>query len=414
MHAANLFLYISLFLSLFFEVFLLITYFEIREEIKFEKDHMSKGITRYPSVSVIVPSYNEELTVEATVHSLLSLDYPKDKLEILLIDDGSKDKTWEVMKKFENHPQIRIFKKENGGKHTALNFGLDNVTTELVGCLDADSFVDSQALKSIIPYFNDPEIMAVAPSLKVHEPQTVLQHVQKVEYSWGVLLRRMLSSLNAMYVTPGPFSIFRIEVFKKLGGYRNAHYGEDMEIAMRMQQNRYRIVNAMHAVVYTVTPPKLKPLYKQRRRWTYSFINNTIDYREFFFNKKYGHLGFFILPLAFASYFTTLYAAGTFLWKMAKGGYKSIIVHNATGWAFHTPHWSFDWYFLNTGMLTVLTIVSIGIMLYLITTGMRLSDGRIQLGKGIVYYMTIYVFIVPLWLASAVWNTVFSKSFTWR
>lgn len=117
----------------------------------------------------MVPCFNEERTVEATVNSLLSLDYPKEKLSLVLIDDGSTDSTWATLKKFEHHPQIQIFSKENGGKHSALNFALEKIDADLVGCLDADSFVDADALKKIIPYFDDSEVMAVTPSIKVHD-----------------------------------------------------------------------------------------------------------------------------------------------------------------------------------------------------------------------------------------------------
>src|SRR3989344_283358 len=235
----TLILYFSLFVSLFFEIFLLITYLEVKDEVKFEKEHLGKDIKNFPSVSIIVPCYNEEKTLAGTVDSLLALDYPKGKLSIILVDDGSTDSTKEVFKQFENNSQILAFSKENGGKHTALNFALEKINTDLVGCLDADSFVSPDALRKIIPFFDDETIMAVTPSIKVHEPKTVLQYVQKVEYNWGIFLRRMLSSIGALYVTPGPFSIFRTLVFRELGGYRHAHHTEDLELALRMQKNHY-------------------------------------------------------------------------------------------------------------------------------------------------------------------------------
>ena len=86
----------------------------------------------YPTVTIIVPCWNEEQTVEGTVFSLLTLDYPTDKLSIFLVNDGSKDNTWNIMQQFKGHNQISIFNKENGGKHTAVNLGIKHATSEFV------------------------------------------------------------------------------------------------------------------------------------------------------------------------------------------------------------------------------------------------------------------------------------------
>lgn len=406
-------LYCSLFISLFFEVFLLITYLEVREEIKLE-ENIDKSITHFPAVTIIVPSYNEEKTISGTVNSLLSLDYPKDKFSLILIDDGSKDKTWEVMKSFESNPQIRIFRKENGGKYTALNFALEHVESEFVGCLDADSFVAPYALKRIMPYFDKPEVMAVTPSIKVHEPKTVLQYIQRVEYSWGIFLRRMLSAMNAMYVTPGPFSIFRTQVFRDLGGYRHAHHTEDMELALRMQKSGYKIVNSPMAHVYTVTPGKLKNLYTQRVRWAYGFINNAFDYRDMYFNRQYGHIGIFILPIATLSIFSTIYAAGHVLMKFGGRASDFITRYRVAGF---NPEWNginFDWYFLNTTTVSFLAVSAFLMSLVIIFLSLGMADGKPKFRKEIIYYLVLYMFIVPLWQSKAIYSTIFKRSITWR
>ena len=411
----SLILYFSLFVSLFFEVFILITYFETREELKFEEEHLKREITHFPSVTIIVPSFNEEKTVTATINSLLNLDYPKDKLSLLLIDDGSTDTTFQVMNYFKDHPQIQIFRKENeGSKFAALNFGLEKTKTDLVGCLDADSFVAPNALKLMVPFFADSEIMAVTPSIKIHEPKNILQYIQKMEYIWGVLFRRMLSSMGAMYVTPGPFSIFRSKVFQELGGYRHAHHTEDMEMALRMQKNGYKIVDSVGAHVFTVAPDKLKDLYKQRVRWSYGFLNNALDYRDMYFNKKYGHVGMFILPIATLSIFSTLYAAGSFLWALGLTITRSISKYQAVGFSMHAPKLSFNWFFFDTNVILLVALCAILINLTLLILSNRMAREKKIIGKELFYYMTIYMFIVPFWLARATYNTAFSKKSSWR
>jgi poly-beta-1,6-N-acetyl-D-glucosamine synthase len=411
----SIILYSTLFVSLFFEVFLLITYFEVRDEIKFEKDHTLKEPKSFPSVTIIVPSFNEEKTVKATVESLLKLNYPKDKLTLLLIDDGSTDNTLKVLNTFKDNPQVRVFSKQNeGSKFAALNFGLTKTDTDLVGCLDADSFVDPNALKHIVPYFDDKGVMAVTPSIKVHDPKTILQQVQKIEYNWGIFLRRILASIDALYVTPGPFSIFRTQVFRDLGGYKHAHHTEDMEMALRMQKNRYRIVNSLSAHVYTVAPEQLKSLYKQRVRWSYGFLNNAIDYKEMFFNKKYGHIGFFVLPIATLSVFTTMYAASRLIWGATKTVWKSYELHAATNWSLHAPKLNFDWFYWNTSLSAVLGTIAVIFALGMLLLALRTAEGKTRIGKDLVYYLSIYMFIVPLWMGKALYNTIFGRSITWR
>ena len=410
----NIIVYFSLFTSLFFEVFMLITYLEVREELKREKRLIRPDQKQFPTVTVIVPCFNEENTVKNTISSLLNLDYPKDRLSLIVIDDGSTDGTRRVLADFEKYPHISVFMKENGGKHTALNFALEKVESELVGCLDADSFVNSDALRRITPFFDDITIMAVTPSVKVFEPKSVLQYIQKIEYSWGIFLRRMLSSIGALYVTPGPFSIFRTRVFRELGGYRYAHHTEDLEMALRMQKHHYRIVNSHGAHVYTVAPVNFPALFRQRVRWTYGFLNNAFDYRELFFNRKYGNVGFFILPIATTSIFSTLLLFGSMLWNSLVKVTDLFIKFGAIGFNWPVTAPTYDWFFLDTDTVSLLTVIALMLTFVILFLAIRLAEGRFRFSRGIVYYLLLYVFIVPIWLFKAVLSTVLRRKVSWR
>jgi len=413
---SSILLYISLFVALFFEVFLLITYFEIRENIELESKNSGQNIKNFPSVSIIVPCYNEEKSVVATVKSLLGLEYPKDKLKILIIDDGSTDKTREIVEKsFSQNKQIKIFEKENGGKHTALNFALEKIDTELVGSLDADSFVDKEALRKIIPYFEKEDVMAVTASIKIHKPESIIQRIQWTEYNWSILLRKLLSSMNALYVTPGPFSIFRAKVFKEIGEYKKAHYTEDMEMALRMHKNGYKITNAHSAYVYTIGPEKVRGLYKQRVRWVYGFLNNVIDYKEMFFSRKHGHIGMFILPIATFSIFSTIYAAGNLLWSITNKTLEQLIKHEAIGWNFGMPNFSnVNWFAINLSTTFWLTLIIFFLTLFILFISLRMANGKFKFSRNIIFYLTIYIFIVPLWLTKAAYSTIVRKNISWR
>lgn len=411
----NYITYFFLFISLNFEIFLLITYFENRKEIKKEKKaQFNVKLKKYPSVTIIVPCWNEQNTVSKTIHSLLNLDYPKDKLKIMVVDDGSTDKTWSVVQKFTNNPQIELYTKENGGKFTALNYGISKLTTDLVGCLDADSYVHKDSMKKIALYFEDKETMAVAPSIKLWQPRNILQLLQKVEYGFGIFTRKMYHYMNAIYITPGPFSIFRREVFEKIGGYEHAHNTEDIQIALRMQKNGFKIAHAHDAIVYTVPPETVRKLLKQRVRWSYGFIKNAYDFRDMIFNKKYGNVGMLVLPMACLSIVSVLFVSGVSILS---------ILDTVVNWGIKVqtvglnPHFSlpnFEWFYVNTELIALVgTVVAVG-SITMILMSKRMSEDKFDIGMDLIYYLSLYMFIAPVWIGKAAWNAIFSVKTTWR
>lgn len=408
---SNSILYAFLFLTLFMEVFFLITFFEERE--KLSRKHENPELSYYPSATIIVPCWNEEKTVLKTVKSLLDLNYPKDKLNIFIVDDGSTDHTWEVIQKFKDNPQITLIKKENGGKHTAVNLAIQESTSELVGCLDADSFVDKNALREMVHAFNeDKDIMAVTPVLVVHEPKTILQKMQKTEYHLGAFFKRMFSPLDGINVTPGPFSIFRKEVFEKIGLYTKAHNTEDMEFALRMQSHHMRIRNAHRAKVHTSAPGTLYKLYRQRLRWSYGTMKNTLDYRFMIFRKEYGILGMIVLPLSFFGVFVLLYNFSFVIFHSINRALEQFTEWSIVGISFSFP--KFDSFFFNTDFMVILAYILLGLGLFIIWQGVRLAEGKFRPSMGILYFIVLYAIVAPLWFFRAVLNIIFSQGTKWR
>lgn len=224
----------------------------------------------------------------------------------------------------------------------------------------------------------------------------------------------MLSSMGALYVTPGPFSIFRTQVFRDLGPYKHAHMTEDMEMAMRMQKNRYKIVNSHGAHVYTVTPSTLKGLVKQRARWSYGFLNNAIDYKELLLNRKYGNFGMFIMPIAILSLFTSLIMVSNLLWKFGSQALDTFIRYKTVGFNWDLSFPPFDWYFINTGVLPLIVVIALSLTIYILYLSLKLADGKFKLHRGVFYYLFLYTFLVPLWLVRALFDTVFKRKVSWR
>lgn len=401
--------YACLFLGLYFEVFLLISFLEKKPEVK-----TTARPARYPSVVILVPCWNKAATLGATVRSILALDYPKDKLSVLIIDDGSTDGTFEAAQEFAHEPQVRVLQKKNeGSKFAALNFGLAETDSELVGCLDADSFVAPDALLEVVKKFeSDKEIMAVTPAMRVQSPRNLLELMQAVEYTFGVFYRKMFDNLSAITVLPGPFSFYRRSVFEKIGSFRRAHHTEDMEMAFRMHANGLKIANAHTALVSTKVPPKLGGLIRQRVRWSRGFLENSRDYSFMFFNPRFGNMGLLALPFGFAAFMAGLYTAGYALVSMLSALTTRALDLWATGIPprFALPH--FDWFFINTSMLTFLVLITLVLMLVAILIGSRIAHNKLSVYSLASYFM-LFGFIAPVWLMRAVWDTVTARDNGW-
>lgn len=400
--------YALLFISLYFEVFLLVTFLEKRAGRPALSPVKHSGTL--PRVCLVVPCFNEEKTLAHTMQSIFALHYPRELLDMIIVDDGSTDGTLAVARAFEARG-VQVFHKENGGKHTALNLALQNTDAEIIGCLDADSSVAEDALMRVIPVFENPDISAVTPGVHVRKPANALQHIQHVEYTLSVFNRFMFAALGSVFITPGAFSIYRTSVIRELGGWRHGHSTEDMELALRMQQNGHKIANAPAAAVYTATPETIVALFHQRVRWTYGFLRNFVDYRFMFGNRAYGNLGLFILPATLISIGTGIYFFARILWYGLKNLYDMVIRIQATG---ITPHPSFDMFYFNTSALLIISLVTIALVLTLISAGSWVGTGRRMPPMGTPLFILLYGLLVPLWISTAVFRAVFKTGVRWR
>jgi cellulose synthase/poly-beta-1,6-N-acetylglucosamine synthase-like glycosyltransferase len=405
--------YPFLFVAIFFESFVLVTF--LSKPARIVRGRTAGTDT--PHVAIIVPCYNEGTTIKRTCESLLALEYPKDKLDIILVDDGSTDATPVVMEQFRNNPQIQIIRKENGGKHTALNIGMAATTAPIVGCLDADSFVEANALREIVSCFERPQVAAATAAMSVYEPHSIVQHMQNAEYIFGITSRHALASINGLYVTPGPFSFYRRSVVEELGGFRYGHQTEDMEMALRLQRAGYEIANAPRARVYTKTPETVLKLLKQRTRWTSGFLRNVLgEYRTLIGKSKYGALGLVVLPAALIALVGSISLYCVALFQLSQNAIRTIEIRAGIPLTYAiTPHGPFfDWFYFPTSVylfLGTLTIVS-AFSIILVGKSVSKTPGNITLG--LVSYFLLYGLIAPLWLIRAVSDVTLSKRRNWR
>lgn len=295
-----------------------------------------------PGISVILPAYNEETGVVASVRSLLAAHYPS--FEIVVVNDGSNDGTLarlqeafdlvpvrftlrETLQSQQVHqvyvgrtqPELVVVDKVNGGKSDALNAGLRVARHPLFAAIDADAVLDSDAFIEVArPFLDDPEVTVASGGVvrvsngctvvggrvvHVGFPQDVLVAIQYVEYVRAFLVGRIpWSSLNALMIVSGAFGLFKREAVEAVGGYRVDNIGEDVDLVMRLHRaereagNAYAIKFVPHPVCWTEAPADLGSLGRQRRRWQRGLGQTTWRCRDMILRPKFGWLGMGTLP----------------------------------------------------------------------------------------------------------------------
>ena len=257
-------------------------------------------LSRYcPRVAVIVPAYNEEKVICQTVQSLLEQDYTN--LEIIVVDDGSVDHTYEVARvAFEPHPRVQIFRIPNGGKSGALNFGMARTEAEIVVLLDADTVLSRSAVQLLAAHFADPLVGATAGNAKVGNRLNLMTRWQALEYITAQNLeRRAFALMNCVTVVPGAIGAWRRGAVLELGGFASDTLAEDADLTLRLLRGGWKITYEMGAIAHTEAPDTVGGFLKQRFRWMFGTLQATFKHRDTLFRSRYGALGLVTLPNVF-------------------------------------------------------------------------------------------------------------------
>jgi cellulose synthase/poly-beta-1,6-N-acetylglucosamine synthase-like glycosyltransferase len=294
-----------------------------------------------PSISLIVPSYNEEVSVRESVGCMLWLDYPN--YEVIVVNDGSKDRTLEylieefklyksarsVSGPLETKPVRRVYEstepvrllvidKVNGGKADSINAGINAARCDLVMVVDSDSLIERDGLFEMVkPFLEDPETIAVGGTVRavndcevrrgmvrqIRTSRSMLANFQSVEYLRAFFGGRVGFSLfNCMLIISGAFGLFRRDRAIEVGGFDHSSIGEDMELVVRMhhyyrdRKQGYRIAYVAAPVCWTEVPQDWKILHRQRKRWQRGTVDSLWRHREMLLNPRFGVVGMFAFP----------------------------------------------------------------------------------------------------------------------
>jgi cellulose synthase/poly-beta-1,6-N-acetylglucosamine synthase-like glycosyltransferase/peptidoglycan/xylan/chitin deacetylase (PgdA/CDA1 family) len=251
-----------------------------------------------PRVAVLIPAYNEEKVIERTVQGALDSDYPN--LRVIVIDDGSRDRTLEIVRRAfaaeEAAGRVLILTKPNGGKAEALNFGLEHIgNAELFVGIDADTIIAPDAIVRMVPHFLNPKVAAVAGNAKVGNRVNLWTRWQALEYITSQNFeRRALNTMGAVSVVPGAIGAWRVEAVRELAGYHVDTVAEDADLTMALLRNGYRVEYEDLALAFTEAPTTAHALMRQRFRWSFGILQAVFKHRGVFARK--GALGFVALP----------------------------------------------------------------------------------------------------------------------
>ena len=294
-----------------------------------------------PRISILAPAFNEEATIEDSIRSLLALFYAN--LEIVVINDGSRDKTMEVLKgvfelvpiasvlepqvdtkplrqlyRSRTHPNLVVADKVNGGKADALNAGLNLASGDLVCAIDADTLIEPDALQRMVrPFLASPSIVAAGGTIRVangctirrgrilemRAPRQPLAGFQVVEYLRAFLFGRVgWNRMGGNLIISGAFGLFHRETVLKIGGYAHDTVGEDMELVIRLRRHGFETGGPSDAdfvpdpVAWTEVPESARVLGRQRDRWHRGLADVLWRHRTVLFNRKYGAMGWVAYP----------------------------------------------------------------------------------------------------------------------
>jgi len=408
-------IYISVYIGLFATSFYVLSFLADKKRPKelFEDSEL-------PRVSVVIPAYNEEASIKATLKSITSSNYPKGKLEIIFVNDASTDKSLEIAKNFKSKI-VKVFNraKNSGSKAAASNYGFSKATGEIVFSMDADTIVDPESLIRMVRFFKNKKVMAVTPAMILMDVKGILARVQHVEYLMGLFLRKAFASVNAIYITPGAFTAYRRSFMEKYGLYEEGNITEDLEMALRIQSKGYLVENCPEAPAYTVPMYTFRDLLVQRRRWYFGLINNFIKYRKII-STKYGDLGAFVIPVALFSIVLALIVTGYLFFKLIFDIRKELEFLQTINFDFSSIYDLNLYiverflYHLVSNPIVLFVLLFVFILLFYLYYAQKKIGKSFELLINVPIFFALFAVLFAFWWMVSLFYAIFIGSVKWR
>jgi cellulose synthase/poly-beta-1,6-N-acetylglucosamine synthase-like glycosyltransferase len=259
----------------------------------YERMQGDKYNRRYtPLLSIIVPAHNEEATIEKTIQSLLEADYPNK--EIIIVDDGSTDRTYELALPYASKGLIKLLKREkaSGKKAIPVNYGLLFAKGDVVLVVDADTLIERNALRRMIRPLSDPHVGAVSGNVRVANKKNLLTRLQAYEYLMAMEMgRRFQSHVGTLMIIPGAFGAVRRHLLQEVGVYDVDTITEDFDVTIKIHKMKQKVRFVSEAIAWTFVPITWRAWIRQRERWTRGQLQTLLKHRNLFFRSYFGLAG---------------------------------------------------------------------------------------------------------------------------
>ncbi|MAG10869.1 hypothetical protein CMI44_00970 [Candidatus Pacearchaeota archaeon] len=390
-----------MFISLYFLSFYLLLYNRGRKTL-FESPKLKKHFT----VSVLIPAYNEEDTIENTIEAVLDSDYDR-LIEVIVLNDGSKDRTVEIVKKLmKKYDKLKLLDKSNSGKADSINLGIKNARGELVAVVDSDSFPKKDAIRKMIGFFEDEKVGAVTIPILARNKKRFFEKLQALEYLAIAITRKLLERVEAIYVTPGPLALYRKKALIEIGGFDPENLTEDIEVTWHMGINDWDRKMCLDTNVTTLVPKTFKPWFKQRRRWSMGGLQTMWKYRSHIGKKDI--FGFFVLPFFILSSFLGLVGLSIFVYLLLSRLIKEYLFVKFSFIA-NTAIVTLNDFYFTPSVLNYLGVVLFLfgaiftlLLIYLIKENIKLKGNVFT----ILFYMIVYMVLYPFIMVTAIFKLI--------
>ncbi len=290
-------IYLTLIILLILKIYLVLHFlliFKYNPQIKTENINKNN---QYPKITAVIPAYNEAENIQATLLSLIQNSVQPD--EILVIDDGSTDNTYYIARSLEEkYPTlIKVTKKTNGGKASALNLALELAQGEIIITLDGDSFFHKNAIANLIKHFKDSKVAAVSGRVDIAKSGKFISSLQEIEYLISQNMeKRAFSTIAAVPIVPGAIGAWRKSSLQQIGGFKQSTMVEDQDASLAILSLKQKIIYEEKAVAYTEAPSTFNSFFKQRFRWIFGTIQCVWKYKKTVLKIDNIKMGYLIMP----------------------------------------------------------------------------------------------------------------------